>query len=195
MCFIHSFNGVRVSVANPQSLQPFFLKGISKRGRPMRWTVTPFTAVDFGAAADTHVLLLDDRFLSSPDPHFAHGHSEARQHLGTPSGLWRLNTLPRRVDCPAGGLPPCFVSWPLGTRSPMALEQAAFCSSEEWSLVLSAEERVRLPLFLKKLFIYLAMPGLSCGAWDLPSCGTRDLFFFFLQMWYMISFYSSACRI
>ena len=77
----------------------------------------------------------------------------------------------------------------------MALEQAAFCSSEERSLVLSAEERVRLPLFLKKLFIYLAMPGLSCGAWDLPSCGTRDLFFFFLQMWYMISFYSSACRI
>ena len=30
----------------------------------------------------------------------AHGHSEAREHLEMPSGLWWFNILLRRVDCP-----------------------------------------------------------------------------------------------
>ena len=60
----------------------------------------------------------------------------------------------------------------------------------------SLEERVRLPLFFKKKkFIFLAMPGLSCGTWDLPSSLRHVRSFLFFQMWYMVSFYTSACRI
>ena len=150
----------------------------------------------------------------------AHGHSEAREHLETPSGLWWFNILVRRVDCPChygASLFRLLASGHNESRWPWS-RLYFVVQNEPWCCLLirvcpflgpisltlhspritgaestrspggSLEERVRLPLFFKKkyLFIWLCQVLVVAHGIFHLHCGMWDLFWFFrCGIWYL----------